>query len=458
MINSLKFSNVLDILKFFYTDTFHGLFNRPFFKSKINLYSSIVVVILLYLGYFYLNMVQLTTLSNGTKNLETSHIMIAAKMTLSSYFNVTLILSAFLFTLVNSTVGLSKNSLFFAKTLPFSEREISVSQKIFKLSVALAIFELVIIIVAPALKLIPMSIFTALLVLLTLHITFIAGFLIFELLYALTLRRATGTKRLSLTFLLDLIIIILSTVHLVATRYKIDDWVSQQKESIFQITLTIFGVSAIIAIIAYLINNKFLAKDHVYIQSNYFNLRIPVIKIGLSTTMPAVIRSKNFLYFWGLAIVITIGSILQNGIADTLQTLVFLLPILGISAISYADATLSVRKLFNLYQIKPINELLSLFWVSIILMLPALLVGIIVVKSIDPYLYGVSIFIGAMITGFLFPKSQSNINETISSVLTFVIIIILSSLININDALYPALVVLLVVLYLILKKEYEVPK
>ena len=144
MINSLKFSNVLDILKFFYTDTFYGLFNRPFFKSNINLYGSIVVVILLYLGYFYLNMVQLTTLSNGAKNLETSHIMIAAKMTLSSYFNITLILSAFLFILVNSTVGLSKNSLFFAKTLPFSEREISVSQKIFKLSVALAIFELVI--------------------------------------------------------------------------------------------------------------------------------------------------------------------------------------------------------------------------------------------------------------------------------------------------------------------------
>lgn len=203
MTNSLKFKNILCILKFFYNDTFHGLFNRPFFKRKINRYGLILILIFLYLGYFYLNMVELNTLSKNIHGINNADLMVAAKMTLSSYFNVVLILSGFLFILINSTVSLSKNSLFFAKTLPFSEKEVSVSQMIFKLSVALALFELLIIIVIPTLKLIPMNIFTACLVLMTLHTLFIASFILFELLYTLVLKDTTVTKRLLLTFSLD---------------------------------------------------------------------------------------------------------------------------------------------------------------------------------------------------------------------------------------------------------------
>ena len=458
MTNSLKFKNILCILKFFYNDTFHGLFNRPFFKSKVNRYGLILILTLLYLGYFYLNMVQLATLSKNIQDTHSADLMIAAKMTLSSYFNVVLILSAFLFILINSTVSLNKNSLFFAKTLPFTEKEVSVSQMIFKLSVALAFFELLIIIVAPALKLIPMNIFTAGLVLMTLHTLFIASFFTFELLYALVLKDTTGTKRLLFTFSLDFLIIVLVTVHFLVTRFKIDAWTSVQKESILQMTSIVFFTSLMIGTIAYLLNAMFFAKDNIYVQSNYFKLGLPAFNIGLATTMPAIVRSKNFLYFWALLIVISIGSFIQNGLDGTLQLWLFLLPVLGIVAITYADATISIRKLFSIYKISPLTELVSLLGVSIILMSPALYVGIVETQSLDPYMYGINIFFVATIAGFLFPKSQSNVNETIASVLTFVIIIILSALISIEGALYPSLLILLCVLYLILKKEYEVAK
>jgi len=73
-------------------------------------------------------------------------------------------------------------------------------------------------------------------------------------------------------------------------------------------------------------------------------------------------------------------------------------------------------------------------------------------------MYGINIFFAATIAGFLFPKSQSNINETIASVLTIILIVLLSVLVSIDGALYPTLAILLGVLYLILKKEYEVAK
>lgn len=213
-----------------------------------------------------------------------------------------------------------------------------------------------------------------------------------------------------------------------------------------------------IGTIAYLLNSMFFAKDNIYVQSNYFKIWLPMYSIGLATTMPAIIRSKNFLYFWALLIVISIGSFIQNGLNGTLQLWLFLLPIFGIVAITYADAMISIRRLLSIYKISPLRELVSLLGVSIILMSPALYVGIVETQSLDPYMYGINIFFVATIAGFLFPKSQSNVNETIASVLTFVIIIILSALISFEGALYPSLLILLFVLYLILRKEYEVPK
>ncbi|WP_238535184.1 hypothetical protein [Fictibacillus macauensis] len=329
---------------------------------------------------------------------------------------------------------------------------------IFKLSVALAFFELLIIIVIPTLKLIPMNIFTACLVLMTLHTLFISSFFIFDLIYTLVLKDTTFTKRILLTFALDFLIVVLVMVHFLVTRFKVDAWTSVQKESILVMTCIVFFASLMIGTIAYLLNSMFFAKDNIYVHLNYFKIVLPAFSIGLATTMPAIIRSKNFLYFWALLIVISIGSFIQNGLDGTLQLWLFLLPILGIVAITYGDAMISVRKLFSIYKISPLTELISLLGVSIILMSPALYVGIAEKQSLDPFMYGINIFFVATIAGFLFPKSQSNVNETIASVLTFVIMIILSALISFEGALYPSLIILLCVLYLILRKEYEVPR
>lgn len=458
MKSSTSSANILCLLKFFYNDTFHGLFNRPFFKSRMNRYGLGILLMGLYLGYFYLNMVQLSTLSNNAVEADETTRLLAGKMTLSSYSNVVFILGTFMFILINGTVSLNRNSLFFAKTLPFSEREVNISQRLFKLSVALVFFELLMIIVAPALKLIPMRLGTALLVLITLHTVFISSFWLLDCLHAAVLHRVTGIKRTIFSFILDLVLAGLVTLHLLKTRFQVDVWVSTLPYSILTITLVMLMTSLVVGTIAYTLHAVFFARNHLYVRQNYFKLGLPAFNIGLATTMPAIIRSKNFLYFWALLGVMSIGAWYQVGWGGTFQLWLFLLPILGVVTITYADATLAVRKLYGLYRIHPLMELMSLLAVAIILMAPALYVGIIETNSLNPYMYGINIFFAATIAGFLFPKSQSNINETIASVLTIILIVLLSVLVSIDGALYPTLAILLGVLYLILKKEYEVAK
>ncbi|MFP7279229.1 hypothetical protein SFC11_07685 [Exiguobacterium indicum] len=458
MKSSTSSANILCLLKFFFNDTFHGLFNRPFFKSRVNRYGLAVLLICIYLGYFYLNMVQLSSLSTNAVEADKTTRLLAGKMTLSSYFNVVFILGTFMFILINATVSLNRNSLFFAKTLPFSEREVNISQRLFKLCVALVFFELLMIIVAPALKLIPMQWGTALLVLLSLHTVFIASFWLLDCLHAAVLQRFSGIKRSILSFVLDLVLIGAVTFHLMKTRFQVDLWVSTLSYSILTITLLVLLTSLAVGGIAYLLHAIFFARNHLYVRQNYFKLGLPAFNIGLATTMPAIIRSKNFLYFWALLAVMSVGAWYQVGWEGTFQLWLFLFPVLGVVTITYADATLAVRKVYGLYRIHPLMELASLFGVAIILMAPALYIGIVETNSLNPYMYGINIFFAATIAGFLFPKSQSNINETIASVLTIILIVLLSVLVSIDGALYPALAVLLSVLYLILKKEYEVAK
>lgn len=456
MKNYIRLENICDILKFFYNDTFKGIFNRPFFRSKINKYGLMLVLFFLYIGYFYLNMIQLSNLSNNTNDLYLSDIVILSKMTLSSYYNLTLIISVFIFIFVKSTIGLTRNSLFIIKSLPFTIREAQLSIKIFKISIATILFEFILIIVAPALKLIQLNIIEAIIVLISLHTVFIASFSSLDLLYKIVLRDNKRSTRFFRKLLLDLGMISITIIYFMFLRFKIDTWVSELQCDIFKIISIILSISVLLILLVNFISDKYFVIDDSFIEVKFFTIKFPRVSIYLNSTISAFIRNINFLYLGCITISIILISIITNGIKDSLQVLLFLLPGMGIYSISYADATMEFRKMYNFYGIKPVKELKDIILVSFLLTVPTLFIGIIELRSINPYLYAITIFISSTIIGFLFPKSKSNINETISGVLVIIIFIILSLLANINGALIPSLIFLILILYLILKKEYEV--
>lgn len=456
--NSVTLKNILVLLKLFYNNTFHGVFNRPFFKHKRNRYGFIFVLVVIYIGYFYLNIIEIEQLGRGLYIMDDAEYLYLSKITMSSFFNVILMISVIIAIFIHRTISLNRNALFFAKTLPFSEKEVIMSYMIFKLSVAIMLFEIIIIIMVPALKLMSTHLFVMLFVFITMHALFIAVFFIMEMIYAVISRTKGIILRNILSFLVDITFIFLLFTHFLTIRFTIDRWVGMQAMTVAQMVSIVFMSSVMIGSLALLLNYTYIVKDDMQLKPQYFKVGIPSFHIILPTTIPAIVRNKNFFYFIGLFLVVSLSAFIQAGRQGMLESLVFIMPLFGFIAITYADATNHVRKVFHLYRIKPIIELSSLVLSTLVLVLPTLWLGFVQGEGFILYVYSINIFIGAVLIGFLFPKSESNVNETIATLLLMIVVIVLSLLVNMKGALYPCLFLLLLMLYVVIKKEYEVAK
>ena len=75
------------------------------------------------------------------------------KITFYSYFSNTFVLGIIAYILVDNTVALDKTP-YFVKTLPFRKKDISLSFMLFKFVIMILLYELVMIISTPAIKLV----------------------------------------------------------------------------------------------------------------------------------------------------------------------------------------------------------------------------------------------------------------------------------------------------------------
>ena len=180
MLRSISF-----LIRFFLNDSFHGLFNRPFLRKRSTRFLLLTVGSLVYVGYFVMNMSELTDISGTLPGFSEDSLLIARRTTLSSYYNMTLILCGLIFVIVNSTTTLARNALFFAKTLPFEERAVSLAFKLFQLLLSFILFNLIFIIAAPGLKLLAMPLGPSLLTLVSVQVLYIALHLLIDLLFSL---------------------------------------------------------------------------------------------------------------------------------------------------------------------------------------------------------------------------------------------------------------------------------
>lgn len=142
------------------------------------------------------------------------------RVTIAAFFNNALTLGTISYIFVNNTVALDKCTLFFAKQLPFNEVDVSVSFLLFKLVVSLSLFELVMIIATPVAGLITKNLFMIGSILLTVHFVFVATFLL-DILYQ-ALVKVLPKVKLWLSFILDIISIVISVVYFVKLRFPLE--------------------------------------------------------------------------------------------------------------------------------------------------------------------------------------------------------------------------------------------
>lgn len=454
MIKSIHLPNIWIIIKFFFESTSKSIFQSKFFKNKKNSIIFGSLVLFFYSLYFYINMLELSKLTYDVALIDADLNTLTNKVLISSFYNTVIIIGILIFVLVNSTFELNHRNYFFINSLPFTDREISISEKLFKLIISTIIFFGIFLIIGPMLSVLRINFVTTTLMFISLHFAFFSSYLFLDVLYTGTLKFFSLILKKYSRMAIDVIIIVFVLMYTLNFKFKIDSFVGQLPVSylkIISIATIFFGLA--IPITSILSFN--LTKTKFHYNKKYIRLHTFKKSNTLTLITTAICRRKNFLYLFSISIIAVIFSLIAGGLNSGLETFILVYPFVGISCLLYADSTLDMRPLYKLFIISPRIEFMFLIVFYLLIMSPVLLSEFILLSRYDQFLLGFNISILATTIGFLFPKSKNNINETISSVLVIIILIVLIVISNFKNLLMIFTLISLLILYYILKKESE---
>ena len=450
--NFKKLKNSFELVSFYYNDALKGFLNRPFFKKKRNQFLVAIIGFVLYFWYFLANVREIGRLGEGARGLDLETLTELTRITIMSYVNMCIILSVALFVFVNSIITFTKSSVYITNILPYSRREILVAQKIFKMGVALIGYEAILLLVFPLFGQLPIiKVSYQLMLLLLFHSIFVAIFSIMDALYAVLAKVVTKCTKLSVApvlFVLDIFFTLFCAAYLVYFKIGIDTYIGKISIGLTELIMLMLLVSFITLIVVMFLSYKFALNIQEYKKLSYGLIRLPMIKLNLNTTFPAIYRHKSFVHSLALITIFSLIITYQLGVRSGLETLANLNSLIVFSAINYADATAKIRKYYNFFRVSLIEEVISLLFGGIILSIVPLVITVYLKGSMLPFFISMAIYLCAVIAGLLFPTTQGNLNETASTTTTVFLSIVLYLVLR-NDSVYLSLAILAVLLLIL---------
>lgn len=452
MKESIRLKNLFSLLHYYFNDILKGALERGLLKQKINRYSLFLICFISYFAYFISNMrttgqlvKSANNISNGTEALK------LLKITIMSYTDMYLILSVAFFIFLNSTISLTRSSSYVTNILPFSKKEILIAQKVYKLFIGIILFEGVQLLVFPFLGSIAiLTVIEKFALLLLFHVEYIAVFFSLDTIYQMILSRMANTIIAIMTWLLDILLIIFAGFHFYIFRFKVEKIIGGTDCSV-QI---IIGTLLIFFILLFIINFLLILKcDYMTVtqsQQSYIFNKVPALRLNLITTFPVFYRH---IYNLSMISVLTIIMYSQGGIKLAMQTFAIYYFVIPLMSMYYADATSGIRKIYNLLRVSLYREMSSLLLSLAIILLPQIVVCYLFVGKYETVRLSVLVFVAALLMGLLFPKSRGNVNEAVSSILVFLIIILAYVVFKINDLIYPTVLLFLLVTSIVLRQE-----
>ncbi|HAH76081.1 MAG TPA: hypothetical protein DCL62_08005 [Kandleria vitulina] len=166
-----------------------------------------------------------------------------------------------------------------------------------------------------------------------------------------------------------------------------------------------------------------------------------------SVYLLALIRTR---FFKIVCILVGVLSFYCLFVIKDNEGLNFLLPFLSLICLYYGNTTLSLRRMFTHYRIKPLYELSWLTLFICIAGIPSLFVGIMTHHNVQVFLYGFNLSLSALILGILLPKRISNMNELITSIV--IILLMMIYLLANTYVLCAILMILWIIAYYTLKE------
>lgn len=448
-----------ELVSFYYNDALNGFLNRPFFKKKKNQYLVAIVGFVLYFGYFLANVREIGRLGFGARQLDTETLIALTRLTIMSYINMCLIISIALFVFVNSVISLTKSSVYITNILPYSKREILIAQKMFKMGVALIGYEALLLLVFPLFGQLPIiKLSDQFLLLLLFHVLFIAVFLIVDACYAVLARAAARYKKCSigsLVFGLDIFFTLFCVAYLVYFKIGIDTFIGKLPIGLTALIVLALLIASFVLIVVSQLSYRYALTIQHYKKSSYGLVRLPMIRLNLMTTFPAIYRHKSFIHSLALITVFSLIISYQLGLKSGLETFANLNALLTFSAVNYADATAKIRKYYHFFRVSLKEEVPSLVLGGIVVSMAPFLISLYFGGSMLAFFLSMAIYLCAVIAGLLFPTTQGNLNEAASTTTTIFLSIALYLILK-HDSLYISsaiLSVLVLVLSVCLARE-----
>lgn len=458
MRNFQGLKSSFELLGFYYNDALRGLFNKPFFKNKWNRYLFGFIGLLLYFLYFLANMKEVGRLATGAKGLDGSTLLELTRISIVSYMNMSFVLAIVIYVLLNTVLTLTKSSIYMTNILPYRQKEVLLAQKLFRLSVALAMYETILILVFPLFnRLANVSIPHQLLLLLLFHLVFLTVFGIMDVTYSIVLKQVKKSLA-RLSFLLDVGFMLFSSVYLFSVKFKVDHLLGVLPLALRDFILLFLMLSLVLFIFSVTLIYRFNLNIPYYKKQSYGMLQIPMIRLNLATTFPSIYRHKNFIYSSFLVMILTVVAVWQTGLKNGLTTLAILTPLLTLSGINYADATVRIRKQYNFFRISLFKEVLSIVLAGLLLTIVSLGTSLLLKENFLSFFLSFSIYLVAITVGVIFPTTQGNLNETAATITTIFLAVLLYFMFNINNLFLSLLILLILVsvMTLFLAKERKI--
>lgn len=452
MLKSKTFKNILFLVNIYIKDSLKGLAQHSLFKTKRNRWIITMSSIVGYLFYFYLNVVEFAKLSKLGQNYSFDELKSTISISIASYNNLAVIAGILIFLLINATVHLQSSSLFLSKVLPYSEKEVFLSVKLFKLGLATLCFELFFIILIPGLGILR-SPLIAILLFFSCHLIFWVSYLFANFLYILSLQHLPLSDK-QIHNLVSMIYFLVGLSYLFLFRFEVEFFLARVIDSPQLLSLLIL-IGAMLAMSLLLLFDR-AHYDVVFLQPRFTLLPFAIFNKILKGVPLAIIRTKLFLYSFLFIAFIGVYSTFVANLEVATHNLLDFWPLLGLTFLNYADSTLDHRKLYSHLRIDTRSEVIRLLLTAVIIHLPSLVFACYVQENYLVFLSGIALSITSLMVGFLFPRSVSSTNETIAFMLLLLAVPIIYLLIKIPILLVPTILVLILTLSYIIKKETEV--
>ena len=446
-------NDTLFLYRFFIKDALRGIADKPFLRKKSGRVILGTVIVGAYAAYIFFNVKSVADMGIKAGDVNDSLL----NLTLSSFVNVMTIAASLMFVFSQASMVITNRALFFAKKLPFKNKEVSRAQALFKITLAAVGYELFLLCAFYGIKLIAKNAWQWIAVFLLLHMVFIVTYGILNILLQLTVRIFKHRKASTVYFI---VVSFLTMMHFEETRFTVDYFFGRTGFQ-YNNLLIIFFVAAFV-LFSIVIAFHLLAdlREIIVFKPKFISVPCLPMPIRASWHLKAVLRTPHACITLLLFIFLVIARVQWGTYKECMYSFVDSWPLTGVMFLPYCDSTFDMRVMNLHYGIKPVKEWFMLISTFAIIMLPTLAVGLFYGsnETVLYYFMGISLCAVSTLIGFIFPRSKGGMNEFFSALIFMLVIVMLIILMKTSWGMYLSAAVFSVLIYVFLNADRRLSK